>query len=84
MKEVAAWAGIGAMVIVNIIAWVVAYMRYYRNEGKAMGRLEGKVDAFCGDVAELKKGIIDIHDRLGRIEGQLNGMHPVRRKRRQQ
>ena len=74
MMETATWAGIGALILVNIVGWLFSYIRYTRNEGKAIGRMEGKVDALCSEVGELKKGMADLNGRCGRMEGRLNGM----------
>jgi len=71
---VATWAGIGALVLVNIIGWLAAYIRHARSEGKAIGRMEGKMDDMYTEVGGLKKDVADLSGRLGRIEGRLNGM----------
>lgn len=70
----ATWAGIGTLILVNIIGWLFSYVRYARSEGKAIGRMEGKVNGLCGEVSELKKEMADLNGRCGRIEGRLNGM----------
>ena len=75
----ATWAGIGALILVNIIGWLAAYIRHSRSEGKAIGRMEGKVDDIYNDVGGLKKDVADLSGRLGRIEGRLNGMKLARR-----
>ena len=70
----ATWAGIGALILVNIAGWLLSYVRYARSEGKAIGRMEGKVDSLCKEVTGMKKEMTDLNSRCGRIEGRLNGM----------
>ena len=52
----ATWAGIGAIVLFNIVGWVLAYVHRAKNEAKHMGRLEEQV-----------KGLAD---RVGGLEGR--------------
>ncbi len=49
MKEVAAWAGIGAMVMVNITAGLVAYNRYSND----VVRLENRYDDFVEEFSNI-------------------------------
>ena len=56
--------GIGVIVLLNIVGWVLAFNRYSRNEAMHLGELKGTVDGLSKIVQSLEKRIESLERRI--------------------
>ena len=65
--EIATWAGIGIISVINIVGWVLSANRYARNEAVHLGELKGAVQGLSDRIESLE-------NRVGSIELRINGL----------
>lgn len=73
---VATWVGMGLLVVLSIIGWLIAYNKYSRNEAMHIGELKGLLEGLGGRMESLENSVDtrmkSVETRMGNLEGRID------------
>lgn len=67
---VATWVGMGVVITLSVIGWLLAYNRYSRNEAMHIGELKGLVMGLGARMESIEKRMGSFEERLNSLIGR--------------